>query len=61
MNRTELYDISTDWDEQNDVSADYPEKVKTLTKKLELFQQTLSENPPANTYSKERKTIKLNK
>ncbi|WP_405566296.1 sulfatase-like hydrolase/transferase [Polaribacter sp. Asnod6-C07] len=58
MNRTELYDISKDWAEQNDVSVDHPEKVKALMEKLELFQNTLPENPPANTFSKERETLK---
>ena len=57
MNRTELYDISTDWAEQKDVSADNPEKVKALNEKLELFQKTLPEAPPANTFSKERETL----
>jgi len=57
MNRTELFDISSDWAEQNDVSADHPEKVKVLTEKLELFQKTLPENPPANTFSNKRKTF----
>jgi len=57
MDRTELYDISKDWAEQNDVAADYPEKVKALTKKLELFQETLPKNPPANTFSKERDSL----
>lgn len=57
MNRTELYDISSDWAEENDVSADYPKKVKSLIEKLELFQKTIPENPPANTFSNERKTL----
>ncbi|MDE3742674.1 sulfatase-like hydrolase/transferase [Maribacter polysaccharolyticus] len=59
MNRTELYDISTDWGEQKDVSADNPGKVKALGEKLEMFQKTLPEAPPANTFSKERKTLEL--
>ena len=58
MNRTELYDINNDWAEQNDVSANHPEKVKALLEKLESFQKTLPENPPANTFSKERETLK---
>lgn len=57
MNRTELYDISTDWAEQKDVSADNPEKVKALIEKLELFQKSLPKAPPANTFSKERQTF----
>lgn len=58
MKRTELYDISTDWAEENDVAAEHPEKVKALTEKIEIFQKTLPENPPANTFSKERETLK---
>lgn len=57
MNRTELYDISTDWAEQHDVSADHPDKVKALTEKLEVFQKTLPKAPPVNTFSEERKTL----
>lgn len=57
MNRTELYDISTDWAEQHDLSVDHPEKVKALTAKIELFQKTLPVAPPANTFSKERKNL----
>ena len=57
MKRTELYDISNDWDEEHNVAAEHPEKVKDLMEKIEAFQKTLPENPPANTFSKERETL----
>ncbi|NNG08756.1 MAG: sulfatase-like hydrolase/transferase, partial [Arenibacter sp.] len=57
MGKTELYDISSDWAEQKDVSSDNPEKIKALLEKLELFQKTLPQAPPANTFSKERQSL----
>ncbi|MCG9792345.1 sulfatase family protein [Flavobacterium algicola] len=41
MNRTELFDISTDWAEQKDVAAAHPEIVKSLVAKIEAFQKSL--------------------
>ena len=57
MNRTELYNINTDWVEEHDVAAENLEIVKMLTEKIELFQKTLPKDPPANTFSKERETL----
>lgn len=57
FNRIELYNINTDWAEQKDVSAENPEKVQALIEKLEMFQATLPEEPPADCFSKERKTF----
>lgn len=54
LEKTELYNISTDWAEQKDVSTEYPEKVSDLLKKLGAFEQTLPKNPPTDCFSKER-------
>ncbi|WP_417444067.1 sulfatase-like hydrolase/transferase [Joostella sp.] len=57
LGKTELYNITSDWAEQKDVSLEYPEKVEELLKKLKTFESTLPKNPPANTFSKERETL----
>lgn len=54
MNRTELYNINTDWAEQKNISAENSEKVKDLINKLNTFAATLPKNPPADCFSKER-------
>lgn len=58
LGKTELYNISSDWAEQKDVSAEHPEKVRDLMKKLETFEKTLPKSPPANCFSKERLQMK---
>lgn len=57
FNRTELYNINTDWAEQRDLAAENPAKVKELEAKLDAWVQTLPANPPASCFSKERKNL----
>ena len=57
LNRTELYNIDADWAEQNDVSAENPEKVEVLMDKINTFEASLPKNPPADCFSKERQKI----
>lgn len=57
LERVELYDISADWAEQTDLSAEHPEKVSELMDKIDAFIKTLPENPPDNCFSEERKTL----
>ena len=57
LDRTELYDISSDWTEQNNVSNDYPEKVTDLLHKINNFERTLPTSPPADCFSKERAAL----
>ena len=53
--RIELYNINTDWAEQENVAEQNPDKVKELQAKLDEWVITLPENPPANCISSERK------
>lgn len=50
----QLYDISKDALEQNDVSADYPEVVTLLRQKIERWLLTLPEAPDAKLFSNGR-------
>lgn len=58
LNRTELYNISTDWAEQKDVSAENSERVAAMMEKLHTFEAALPTGPPDNCFSKERETLK---
>ncbi|WP_299668721.1 sulfatase-like hydrolase/transferase [uncultured Polaribacter sp.] len=60
LNRTELYNISTDWAEQHDVSAENSERVVAMMEKIHIFQATLPTSPPV-CFSKERESIKQEK
>jgi arylsulfatase A-like enzyme len=57
LERVELYNISADWAEQLDLSAENPEKVSEMMDKIDAFIQTLPENPPDNCFSEERKSL----
>ncbi|WP_276166051.1 sulfatase-like hydrolase/transferase [Zobellia alginiliquefaciens] len=54
LGREELYDISTDWGEQKDMSAENPEKVKDLMGKFKTFEVSLPIIPSPNCFSKAR-------
>ncbi|CAN0367687.1 unnamed protein product, partial [Ectocarpus sp. 4 AP-2014] len=58
LNRTELYNISTDWAERKDVSAENSGRVAAMMEKLHTFEATLPTSPPDNCFSKERETLK---
>ncbi|MDX2430294.1 MAG: sulfatase-like hydrolase/transferase [Bacteroides sp.] len=53
-NLRELYNIETDWAEQNNIAEQYPDIVKELEGKLDLWVLTLPENPPESCFSSER-------
>jgi len=55
LNRTELYDLQGDAAEKREVSADYPEVVEELTKKLYAWKETLPVVPKQSCISKSRK------
>ncbi|MRI01303.1 sulfatase-like hydrolase/transferase [Kriegella sp. EG-1] len=55
--RTELYNISSDWAEEHDIASENPEKVTELLEKLNRFQQSLPKNPPHNSFSRMREFI----
>lgn len=57
LKRTELYDISTDWAEQQDVSAENSERVIAMMEKLHAFEATIPTTPPSNCFSKERDSL----
>ncbi|MUH37639.1 N-acetylgalactosamine 6-sulfate sulfatase (GALNS), partial [Zobellia amurskyensis] len=54
LGKAELYDISSDWAEQKDVSAENPEKKKELMDKFRAFEKSLPINPPSNSFSEAR-------
>ncbi len=57
LGRTELFNIASDWVEQNDVSATNPEKRKELMEMINSFEATLPKHPPASCFSEARNTI----
>ncbi|MBM1105013.1 sulfatase-like hydrolase/transferase [Aurantibacter crassamenti] len=57
LERVELYDISSDWSEQNDVSAKNVEKVQELKNKFKIFEKSLPKKPLATSFSKMRKSL----
>lgn len=59
--KAELYNITTDWAEQMDVAAENPEKVKALTQKINVFEESLPKDPLAKCFSKEREAIQISK
>jgi N-acetylgalactosamine-6-sulfatase len=57
FNRLELYNITADWSEQENIAAQNPDKVKELEAKLDTWVLTLPANPPASCFSVERKNL----
>jgi N-acetylgalactosamine-6-sulfatase len=57
FDRRELYNINTDWAEQKNIAAQYPDKVKELEAELDSWVLTLPENPPSTCFSSERKNL----
>ena len=57
LNKTELYNILSDWSEQKDVSKEHPKRVLSMLEKLKAFEASLPIAPPKNSFSKERKTL----
>ncbi|WP_372776069.1 sulfatase [Mangrovibacterium sp.] len=55
--RLELYNINTDWAEQENIAAQNPAKVKELEAKLAAWVSTLPVNPPSNCFSSERQNL----
>jgi len=55
--RIELYNINTDWTEQENVAEQNPDIVKELQSKLDAWVITLPKNPSANCFSSERKNL----
>ncbi|MHC4478863.1 MAG: sulfatase-like hydrolase/transferase, partial [Planctomycetota bacterium] len=55
-NRTELYDIETDWAETTDVAEENPDIVKGLKKKALAWKESLPKEPPVHCFSKLRAT-----
>ncbi|WDQ16459.1 sulfatase family protein [Rhodopirellula sp. P2] len=52
---TELYDLESDWAEQRNVAAEYPDVVDQLSQKLDAWKNTLPIAPSENSLSKVRK------
>jgi N-acetylgalactosamine-6-sulfatase len=55
LQRTELYDLESDWAESREVSAEHPEVVVELTAKLDAWKATLPVEPKKSTVSSMRK------
>jgi len=55
--RRELYNITEDWAEANNVIEQYPEKAQELENKMMQWKETLPKNPPADCVSKERERL----
>lgn len=55
LQRTELYDLESDWAEAKEVSAEHPEVVVELTAKLDAWKATLPVEPTKNAVSSTRK------
>jgi N-acetylgalactosamine-6-sulfatase len=58
LKRTELYNTTSSWDEQKDLAAQNPDKVKELETKLDAWVLTLPANPPSSCFSAERESLK---
>lgn len=54
LKRTELYNINTDWSEQEDLSSDMPDKTKELLDMINEFEGSLPVDPPPDCLSSER-------
>jgi len=61
QNRSELYDLESDWAEKYDVAADNPEIVHQLSKKLDAWKTSLPTTPSENGLSKGRKKVMAQK
>ena len=55
--RRELYNLSEDWAEQNDLMGQYPEKAKALENKLNEWLKTLPLEANSSCFSKERQKL----
>jgi N-acetylgalactosamine-6-sulfatase len=55
LERTELYDLESDWAEAKEVSAGHPETVRSLSEKLNAWKASLPVEPNPRTVSKTRK------
>jgi arylsulfatase A-like enzyme len=58
LQRTELYDLESDWAEAKDVSAEHPDVVKALSKELYAWKETLPLEPKKSTVSSASKKRK---
>jgi arylsulfatase A-like enzyme len=54
MQKTELYDIESDWAERSDLSDQFPNVTKRLTDKVLAWKTTLPKSPPRNCFSTHR-------
>ncbi|OWW23671.1 N-acetylgalactosamine 6-sulfate sulfatase (GALNS) [Zobellia sp. OII3] len=57
LGRVELYDITSDWAEQKDMSAENPQKVKELMQKFKTFKKSLPIDPPSTCFSEVRSRL----
>ncbi|CAZ97604.1 sulfatase-like hydrolase/transferase [Zobellia galactanivorans] len=57
LGREELYDITSDWAEQKDMSAENPQKVKELMQKFKTFKKSLPIDPPSTCFSEVRSRL----
>ena len=58
LGKQELYNINTDWGEQENIIVSHPEKAQKLLLKLKKWKNTLPKEPSSDCFSAERKTIK---
>jgi len=54
LEKLELYDLESDWGEKKNVSANHPEIVQKLSKKLDAWKKTLPKKPSGNSVSSMR-------
>ena len=54
LGKLELYDLESDWAEKKDVTANRPEIVQKLSRKLDAWKQTLLRKPSGNSVSSTR-------
>ncbi|MGK0237806.1 MAG: arylsulfatase A-like enzyme [Candidatus Pelagisphaera sp.] len=54
LDKLELYDLKKDWAEKEDVSANNPEIVQKLSRKLNTWKKSLPKKPSSNSVSSER-------
>lgn len=54
LDHVELFRISEDWREANDLAADQPDLVKSLLGQIRSWQETLPDAPSGNVFSAER-------
>jgi arylsulfatase A-like enzyme len=58
LEKQELYDINSDWGEQENVIVSHPEKAQKLLLKLQQWEKTLPTEPSPDCFSAERKILK---